>query len=50
MISFFQQTNSGKAAQKLKKMISNKIDIIRDGNAEVVDVEEIVPGGNHISR
>ena len=25
-------------------MISNKIDIIRDGNAEVVDVEEIVPG------
>lgn len=44
MISFFQQTNSDKAAQKLKKMISNKIDIIRDGNAEVVDVEEIVPG------
>ena len=44
MISFFQQTNSDKAAQKLKKMISNKIDIIRDGNEEVVDVEEIVPG------
>lgn len=44
MISFFQQTNSDKAAQKLKKMISNKIDIIRDGNAEVIDVEEIVPG------
>ena len=44
MISFFQQTNSDKAAQKLKKMISNKIDIIRDGNAEVVDVEDIVPG------
>ena len=44
MISFFQQTNSDKAAQKLKKMISNKIDIIRDGNVEVVDVEEIVPG------
>ena len=44
MISFFQQTSSDKAAQKLKKMISNKIDVIRDGRQAVVDVEEIVPG------
>ena len=44
MISFFQQASSDKAAQKLKKMISNKIDVIRDGNQEVIDVEEVVPG------
>ena len=44
LISFFQQTNSDKAAQKLKKMISNQIDVIRDGNKIVVNVENIVPG------
>ncbi len=44
LISFFQQTNSDKAAHKLKKMISNKIDVIRDGNRIIVDVETIVPG------
>lgn len=44
MISFFQQTSSDKAAQKLKHMISNKIDIIRDCKQYDIDVEEIVPG------
>lgn len=44
MISFIQQTKSDKAAKKLQKMISNKIDIIRDGIPTIVDVEEIVPG------
>ena len=44
MISLFQQTSSDKAAQKLKKMISNKLEIIRDGMQESIDVEEIVPG------
>lgn len=44
MISLFQQTSSDKAAQKLKKMISNKIEIIRDEMQESIDVEEIVPG------
>lgn len=44
MISFFQQTSSDKAVQKLKKMISNKVDVIRDGLQSSVDVEEIVPG------
>lgn len=44
LISFFQQTNSDKAAQKLKKMISNQIDVIRDGNKIVIDVENVVPG------
>lgn len=44
IISLFQQTSSDKAAQKLKKMISNKIEIIRDGIRENIDVDEIVPG------
>ncbi len=44
VISFFQQTKSDKAAQKLKKMISNKIDVIRDGKQTIVDVQNIVPG------
>lgn len=44
LISFFQQTNSDKAAQKLKTMITNKIDVIRDGIQETVDVQNIVPG------
>ena len=44
MISFFQQTNSNKAAQKLKKLITNKIDVIRDELPNTVDVEDIVPG------
>lgn len=44
MISFFQQTNSNKAAQKLKRLITNKIDVIRDELPNTVDVENIVPG------
>lgn len=44
MISFFQQAKSDKAAKKLQKMISNKIDVIRDEIPTVVDVENIVPG------
>lgn len=44
LISFFQQTNSNKAAQKLKKLITNKIDVIRDELPNTVDVEDIVPG------
>jgi Mg2+-importing ATPase len=44
MISFMQQSKSDKAAKKLKNMISNKIDVIRDEIQSVVNVEEIVPG------
>ena len=44
MISFIQQSKSDKAAKKLQKMISNKIDVIRDEVPVVVDVEDIVPG------
>lgn len=44
VISFVQQEKSDKAAKKLKKMISNKIDVIRNGNSVVIDIEEVVPG------
>ena len=44
IISLVQQTKSDNAAKKLKKMITNKIDVIRDEVQSSVDVEEIVPG------
>ena len=44
IISLIQESKSDNAAKKLKKMISNKIDVIRDEVPSVVDVEEIVPG------
>lgn len=44
VISFVQSERSNSAAQKLQKMISNKIDVIRNGMSIEVDIEEIVPG------
>ena len=44
IISLYQETKSDNAAKKLKKMISNKIDVIRDDVQTLVDVEEVVPG------
>lgn len=44
IISLKEQTKSDNAARKLKKMISNKMDVIRDGVDITVDIEEIVPG------
>ena len=44
IISYVQETKSDNAANKLKKMISNKVDVIRDEIQEVVDVENIIPG------
>ena len=44
IISLRQETKSDKAAKKLKSMISNKIDVIRDENQVLIDVENIVPG------
>jgi len=43
-ISFREQEKSNKAARKLQKMISNKIDVIRNGNNQVIDIEEVVTG------
>ena len=44
IISFNEQTKSDTAAKKLKKMISNKMDVIRDRNQVTVDIENVVPG------
>lgn len=44
IISLGQQTKSNNAAKKLKKMITNKMDVIRDELLSIVDVENIVPG------
>ena len=44
IISFVQQTKSNNAANKLKKMITNKMDVIRDDVLSIVEVENIVPG------
>ena len=44
IISLVQETKSDNAAKKLKSMISNKIDVIRDGSAAVIPVEDVVPG------
>lgn len=44
VISLMQQTKSDNAAKKLKKMITNKMEVIRDEVQSTVDVEEIVPG------
>ncbi len=44
IISFSEQTKSDNAAKKLKKMINNKMDVIRDGNEVTIDIENVVPG------
>ena len=43
-ISLKEQTKSDNAAKKLKKMITNKMEVIRDEVQATVDVENIVPG------
>ncbi|MCR5146048.1 MAG: magnesium-translocating P-type ATPase [Clostridia bacterium] len=44
VISYREQTKSNNAARKLKKMITNKLEVIRDGVADTIDIENIVPG------
>ena len=44
IISFIQQTSSDREVQKLKNIISNKIDVVRNGNQENINVEDILPG------
>ena len=43
-ISLKEQTKSDNAAKKLKKMITNNMQVIRDEVESTVDVENIVPG------
>lgn len=44
VISFKEQTKSNNAARKLKKMITNKMDVIRDDREDTIDIENVVPG------
>ncbi len=44
VISFVQSEKSNSAAQKLQRMISNRIDVIRNGSEVEIDIEEAVPG------
>ena len=44
IISFVQAQKSNSAATKLQKMISNRIDVIRNDNVMEIDMEEVVPG------
>lgn len=44
IISLKEQIKSDNAAQKLKKMITNKMEVIRDEVQSTIDVENIVPG------
>ena len=44
LISFFQSERSNSAAEKLSHMISNKADVLRDGQISEVEMREVVPG------
>ncbi len=44
IISYTQSARSDTAANQLKSMISNKMDIIRKGVIKTIPVEEVVPG------
>ena len=44
IISFVQSEKSNSAAQKLQNMITNKIDVIRNGISTEISIEEAVPG------
>ena len=44
IISLKEQTKSDNAAKKLKKMITNKMEVIRDEVQSTIDIENIVPG------
>ena len=44
LISFIQSARSDRAAKKLRNLITNKTDVIRDGVQQLCEVEELVPG------
>jgi len=44
VISFVQSEKSNSAAKKLQNMITNKIDVIRNGVEMEIEIEEAVPG------
>lgn len=44
LISFFQDESSNEAAANLSKMISNRVDVIRDSQVKEIDITEVVKG------
>ena len=44
VISFVQEEKSNNAAKKLQGMITNKLDVMRNGVETEVEIEELVPG------
>ena len=44
IISFVQEEKSNSAAQKLQNMITNRIDVIRNGSSIEISIEDAVPG------
>ena len=43
-VSFAQSEKSSNAAKQLQKMISNSVDVIRNGYTVTVSIEDVVPG------
>jgi P-type Mg2+ transporter len=43
-LSFFQESRSSRAVEKLQKMVRTTVDVLRDGKETDVLLEEIVPG------
>lgn len=44
IVSFTQQEKSNKATKKLQKLINNKVDVIRNGQNVVIDIENVISG------
>ena len=44
IISYVQEAKSDNAAKKLQNMITNKIDVFRNGSIMEIEIEEVVPG------
>jgi P-type Mg2+ transporter len=44
LLSFFQEYSAGNAAEKLRAQVTVKATVLRDGQAQQVPAEEVVPG------
>ena len=44
LLSFFQECSAGNAAEKLRAQVTVKATVLRDGQAQQVPAEEVVPG------
>ncbi len=44
IVGYTQEAKSNNAAAKLRKMIENKVDVIRNGISESILIEDVVPG------